>query len=139
VLSAMAHGQRADPDKSAEIAVAAIAASVNLDAGRAAPYVDLVLNSITEAARRALQAMNPANYEFQSEFARRYFSLGEAEGAARGKAEGKAELLIRQATVKFGPLSEQVQERIRATAAAELDRMGERLLSAKTLDEVQRS
>jgi hypothetical protein len=72
--------------------------------------------------------MNPANYEYQSEFARRYISLG--------KAEGKAELLIRQATLKFGLLSEEAQRQVRVTASEELDQMAERLLSATTLEEV---
>jgi hypothetical protein len=61
---------------------------------------------------------------------------GEAEGQARGKAEGKAELLIRQATLKFGPLSPEARARIRVTASEELDQMAERLIGAATLDEV---
>jgi len=36
--------------------------------------------------------------------------------------------------LKFGPMAAEVQERIRATTPAELDRMGERLLDASTLD-----
>jgi hypothetical protein len=140
VLSAMAHGPRADPQRSVQIAVAAIAASAGLDPDRATLYVDLVFHSLTEAARRALHAMNPANYEYQSEFARRYFfpgkAEGKAEGEAAGKAEGKAELLIRLAILRFGVLAEDVQVRIRATAAADLDQMGERLLTAATLEQV---
>ena len=140
VFSAMAHGQRAALDTSVQIALAAIAASAGLDSERARLYVDLVLSSINEAARRALQAMNPANYEYQSEFARRYFSQGKAEGKAEGEVEGqargKAELLIKQATLKFGPVPEEVQGRIRGAAAAELDRMGECLVNATTLDEM---
>jgi hypothetical protein len=132
MFSIMAHGQRVDLNTSIQIAVAALAATVGLDADRAALYVDLILSSITEAARRALQAMNPANYEYQSEFARRYFSQGKAEG----KVEGKAELLITQATLKFGPVPEELQGRIRAATAAELDRMGGRLISAATLHEM---
>jgi hypothetical protein len=151
VLSVMAHGRRVALATSVQMAVGALAASEGLDAERVPLYVDLVFNYISEAARRALQAMKPANYEFQSEFARRYFSLGKAEGEAKGKAEGevkgkvegkvegKAELLIRQATLKFGPLAQQVQARIHATTAAELDEMAERLLEATTLDAVFRS
>jgi hypothetical protein len=142
VFSVMAHGQRVEAQTSIEIAAAAIAATDGLDADRAALYVDLVLSSITEAARRTLQAMKPANYEFQSDFARRYFSLGKAEGVeygkAEGMAEGKAELLIKQAALKFGSVPDQDQSRIRAATAVELDRMAERVLSAATLDEMLR-
>jgi len=136
VFSAMTHGPRVDLETSIQIAVAAITASAGLDADRSVLYVDLVLNSISEAARRALQAMTPANYEYQSEFARHYFFQGKAEGKAEGEARGKAELLIRLATCKFGPLAQDIEAQIRAAAGAELDRMGERLLSASTLAEV---
>jgi hypothetical protein len=128
VFSAMSHGPTAPLDTSVQIAAAAIAACAGLDANRSGLYVDLVLSSITEAARKALQAMNPANYEYQSEFARRYFSLG--------KTEGKAELLIRQATLKFGPLTAEVEQQLGATASEELDKMAERLLAAVTVEEV---
>ena len=59
-----------------------------------------------------------------------------AEGKTEGKAEGKAELLIKLATLKFGPLSLGTEQRIKTFSAAELDQMGVRLLNAKTLDEV---
>jgi hypothetical protein len=143
VFSVMAHGQRVDVQTSIEIAAAAIVAAGGLDADRAALYVDLVLNSITEAARRMLQAMKPANYEFQSDFARRYFSLGKAEGVehgkAEGKAEGRAETLIKLAALKFGTVTDEAQSRIRSATSAELDRMLERVLSAATLDEMLRA
>ena len=132
VLSAMAHGARADLASSVQIATAAIAASAGLDPDRATLYVDLVYHSLTEVARQALQAMNPANYEYQSEFARRYFFQGRAEG----KAEGKAELLIRLAALRFGVLTPDVQMRIHQSGSAELDQMGERLLGATTLEQV---
>jgi hypothetical protein len=48
---------------------------------RALPFKD---------SRGDVQNMDPAKYEYQSEFARRYFSQGKAEGEAMGKAEGKA-------------------------------------------------
>jgi hypothetical protein len=123
--------------------VAALAASAGLDAERVPLYVDLVFNYTPEAAHPALQAMKPANYEFQSEFARRYFSLGREEGKAmgraEGKAEGKAELVITLATRKFGPLSEENQARIRAATATELDQFAVRLLEVGTLDAMLRS
>jgi hypothetical protein len=87
VLSAMAHGQDVDADKTLRIAVAAMAASVGLDAERSTLYFDLVVTSLSEAARKALQSMDPAKYEYQSEFARRYVAQGKAEGEATGRAQ----------------------------------------------------
>lgn len=123
VLSAMAHGQDADIDQSLQIAMAAQMASVGLDADRSRLYYDLVLSSLSEAARRALQSMDPLKYEYQSDFAKRYV------------AKGRADLIARQLTLRFGPLTEEVQAQLSEASIAELDAIGERLLSASTLRE----
>jgi hypothetical protein len=114
------------------IAVAAMAASVGLDVERSTLYFDLVAASLSEAARKALQSMDPAKYEYQSEFARRYVAKGRAEGTA----EGKADLLLRQLALRFGPLAEDVVARVRAASMAELDIFAERVLTAPSLDAV---
>ena len=140
VLSAMAHGRDADARKALRIAVAAMTASVGLDAERSTLYFDLVAASLSEAARKALQSMDPAKYEYQSEFARRYVAQGKAEGRAEGKAEGRAEgkadLLLKQLAVRFGPLAAEVVARVRAASVAELDIFAERVLTAASLDAV---
>ena len=128
----MAHGQEPDERRAVEIAVAAMAATVGLDADRSTLYVDLVLASLSEAARKALQAMDPAKYEYQSEFARRYVSQGRAEGEARGRAE----LVLKLLTLRFGRLPAEAEARVRAASIEQLDAFAERVLSAKSLDEV---
>ena len=56
-----------------------LAASAGVeDEDRKAMYADLVLSSLSEAVRRALDP--DMKYEYQSEFARRYFSQGREEG-----------------------------------------------------------
>jgi hypothetical protein len=144
VLSAMAHGQDQDPDKALQIAVAAMTASLGLDAERSTLYFDLVVASLSEAARKSLQAMDPAKYEYQSEFAKRFIAQGKAEGKADGEAKGKAEgeirgraaVLVKQLPLKFGPLSAATTERVQHASADELDRWAERILSAASLDDV---
>ena len=135
VLSAMAHGQDADIGKAARIAAAAHAASQALDEDRARLYGDLVMASLSKAARRELQLMDPAKYEYQSEFARRYVAQGKAEGKAEGNVEGRAALLMRLLSRRFGALPAETRARISTASVEELDAMGERLLSARTLDE----
>jgi hypothetical protein len=139
VLSAMAHGHDSDSEKAARIASAAQAASLGLDEDRSRLYFDLVLASISEAVRRELQAMDPAKYEYQSEFARRYYGQGKedgrVEGKAEGRAEGRADLLTRQLTLRFGALPPAALARISAAASAELDAIGERVLTAQTLED----
>ncbi len=71
--------------------------------------------------------MDPAKYEFQSDFAKRYIGLG--------RAEGRAALLQRQLTSRFGPLPPEVAERLATATIDELDAIGERLLSAPSLEE----
>jgi hypothetical protein len=134
VLSAMAHGQDADSDRALQIAVAAMTASLGLDAERSVLYYDLVYASLSEAARKSLQAMDPAKYEFQSDFAKRYLSQGRAEGEAKGEAR----ILLKLLALKFGPLSAAIAERVQTASIAELDLWADRVLNATTLDEVLR-
>ena len=131
VLSAIAHGKDADTHKSVRIAAAAQLASLRLDASRARLYFDLIMHSLSEAARKALQIMNPDKYEYQSDFARHYIAKGKAEGGQSGRAA----IVTRLLTIRFGELTETVHSRIAAASIAELDAIGERLLSAATLSE----
>ncbi|HVY79948.1 MAG TPA: DUF4351 domain-containing protein, partial [Steroidobacteraceae bacterium] len=145
VLSAMAHGRDSDTEKSTRIALAAHIASLGLDEDRARLYFDLVLSSLSEAARRALQTMNPATYEYQSDFCRGLFAQGKAagrtegrmegrmEGRALGEQEGRAALITRLLTLRFGTLTAEAQSRIAAASIPELDALAERLLTAHSL------
>ena len=58
------------------------------------------------------------------------------EGRAEGEAKGRAEVVIKQLTLRFGPLSASTEARVRAASIAELDRIAERVLSARSLAEV---
>jgi len=135
VLSAMAHGHDADHGKSAQIALAAQLASLGLDEDRSRLYFDLVLASLSDAARKELRTMDPAKYEYQSEFARRYVAQGRLEGKAEGELQGRAELVTRQLTLRFGTLPPEALARVAAATIEELDAIGERLLTAQTLQE----
>jgi len=94
-------------------------------------YFDLVLDSLSEAAQKELRAMDPAKYQYRSDFAKRYIGLGRAEG----QAEGRAALLHRQLTRRFGPLPADAVEWLSAATIDELDAIGERLLTARSLEE----
>jgi predicted transposase YdaD len=87
--------------------------------------------------------MKPAGYEFQSDFAKRYVAQGRQEGREEGRVEGREEgrvegraaLVIRQLTLRFGPVADEVRARIARATISELDDIGERLLTAPTLQE----
>jgi hypothetical protein len=127
VLSAIAHGHDPDIHKAALIARAARLASDCLDEDRSLLYLDLIMISLSEPARGELDIMKPAGYEFQSDWARHHI--------ARGQAMGRAALIVRLLTRRFGALPPQVEARIADASIAQLDEIGERLLSAQTLDE----
>ena len=131
VLSAMAHGRDADPEKSMRIALAAQLASADLDDDRSTLYCDLILHSLSEAARRAFKAMRAFKYEYQSDFARQYFG----QGVEKGIAQGRADVVLRLLTIRFGALNDDVKARIAMATADELDVIAERLLTAPTLQE----
>ena len=84
--------------------------------------------------------MDPAKYEFQSDFAKHYIALGRDEGKLEGKLEGnlqgRAELLARLLTRRFGVLPAATAARLASASVGELDAIGERLLDARSLDEV---
>lgn len=135
VLSAMAHGRDADIGKAVRVAEAAQSACLLLDASRARLYVDLVFHSLSEAARRALQDMNPAKYEYQSDFARHYVAVGREEGREEGGVHGRATLVARLLSVRFGSVPQDVKDKLFAASSDELDAIGERLLTAPTLSD----
>lgn len=85
------------------------------------------MSSLGEAAREALNTMATQKYEFQSDFARQYIALGEASG--------RAALVMRQLIARFGKIDSDLGERIQRASAAELDVIGERLLTARTLQD----
>lgn len=92
VLSAIAHGSHPAHEK---VLHAFLAALSSVDHERANLYADVVLSALPAAARHHLEAlMTIGTYEYQSDFARRYFSEGEAKGEAKGKAKGEAKALL---------------------------------------------
>jgi predicted transposase/invertase (TIGR01784 family) len=61
---------------------------------------------------------------------------GRAEGRVAGRVEGRAELVLKLLTLRFGSLPSPIRARIEAASIEELDSFAERVLSARTLDEV---
>ena len=57
-------------------------------------------------------------------------------GMEKGREQGEAALLTRQLSLKFGSLPQVVDQRIKSARANELTTWGEKVLTAKSLDEV---
>ena len=122
VLSAMAHGQA---DVGQLVALAALAAVNDLDPERARLYWDLVLSYLSGAVRQALEKlMEKGKYEYQSDFARKYFAQGREEGReegheeglqegqVRGRQEGEAEALLEVLDARGLDVDAQARQRI---------------------------
>jgi Domain of unknown function (DUF4351) len=71
--------------------------------------------------------MDASKYEYQSEFARRYYG--------QGKTDGMAEVVLKQLATRFGALSSAVATRVQSASTADLDRIAQRILTAQTLNE----
>lgn len=139
VLSAVAHGGRPDADKIFE---AMLAGLENIDHDHADLYADVVLAALPAAVRDHLERlMKTDTYQYQSDFARRYFGRGKAEGRAEGKAEGKAEgeahALLSVCAARGIDVPEDAQARI--TGCTDLDLLEiwiGRAATATSIDEV---
>ncbi|MBI3181707.1 MAG: hypothetical protein HYZ28_06155 [Myxococcales bacterium] len=131
VLSALAHGNR---ERGIEVGKAVFIAARDLDEDRRLLYIDLVLAFLSEDARKNLEdQMAREGYEYQSDFARRYF----AEGKAEGKAEGLRAALVKVLEVRGFDLSPDLRRRIEAEANIErLERWLSAAVNAKAVSDV---
>jgi Domain of unknown function (DUF4351) len=80
-------------------------------------YFDLVLASLSEAARMELRSMDPAKHEYQSDFAKQYYGQGKLEG----ELEGMARLVTRQLELRFGPLPADALAQVASASIEDLD------------------
>jgi len=100
-------------------------------------YVDLVFTSLRGAARAVLEAlMANGNYEYQSDFAKRYVAQGRTEGRAEGRTEGRAESILRVLEARGIAISAEQRARILScTDMPTLDAWLARAVSAASADE----
>jgi hypothetical protein len=94
-----------------------------------------------------LNTMDAQKYEYQSEFAKRYVAQGWEQGIeegieqgiergrTQGELTGRVALVLRLLALRFGPVTASARERIQQSSIEELDAIGERLLSAPTLQD----
>ena len=68
------------------------------------------------------------NYEYQSDFARKYYS--------EGREEERVAMLCELLTAKFGPLSAETEDRIAAASYEQLGEITKRVLVADSIDAV---
>jgi predicted transposase YdaD len=74
--------------------------------------------------------------EWGEEFQRKGLQKGRQEGRQEGRREGEAHLLLHLLASRFGDLPQSVQERVQQADVSQLERWGERLLDARTLEDL---
>ncbi len=129
MLSALAHGARPDPRPVFDALFTALHV---IDHDHANLYTDLILSVLPAAARECLEElMTITGYRYQSDFARRYFSAGEAQGEAKGEAYAVLAVLDARGI--------DVPDKIRAEIAGctDLDRLGGWIRQAATAHKIE--
>jgi hypothetical protein len=128
VLSAIAHGGR--PECTA-VLDALVSALESIDDQQATLYADVVLATLPLAARRHMEElMRTGVREYQSEFARKYFSEGHAEGHAESRAEDVLAVLDARG------IDVPEADRVRIGGCRDLDQLGRWLRRAATAESV---
>jgi hypothetical protein len=134
VLSAIAHGKSRHGTK---IATAALGAALSLDDELALLYSDLIMASVSEAAKRSLEALMSNGYVYQSDFAIKHQAIGRELGVAQGEAKGKADAVLAFLAARGLSVSESVKERIHQSQdLAELDRWVQAAATIRQADEL---
>ena len=123
----MAHGKA---EAGASVALAALAAVAGLDEERGLLYWDLVLLSLSDAARAALEELMAAgNYEYQSDFAKTH--------RAQGRAAGEATAVLMVLDARGIEVTAEHKSRILACSdLAVLERWIRRAVTVTTADEL---
>lgn len=128
VLSALAHG--GDPARRS-VLDALVAALATIDAERATLYSDLVHAVLPAAARRYLEELvkiGTSEYEYQSDFVRRYVFQGRTEGRTEGRAQDVLDVLDARGV----DVPDEVRGRV--LGCTDLDQLGTWLRRAATAE-----
>jgi hypothetical protein len=123
VLSALAHRDLA-------VAIAATVAVSQLAEDKAKLYFDIVHAALSPNVRRELEALMIKNYEYQSEFAKRYLAQGREEGREEGREQARRDTVIQLAKLRIGEISVADELRILDANVERLDVLFEVLARA---------
>jgi hypothetical protein len=120
VLSALAHRDLA-------VAIAATVAVARLAKDKAKLYFDIIHAALSPDIRRELEALMIKNYEYQSEFAKRYL----AQGREEGREQARRDAVIQLAKLRIGEVSVADELRILDATVVRLDVLFEVLARAE--------
>lgn len=141
-LKALKYALRPDVARLLDVILAEAATLDDVDVAVVLAYIVRVPAGVgEEAIRAALGRVAPSRAEeLMTTWLQTYVDQGVAkgfqQGRAEGKAEGKADMLLRLLHRRFGPLTTEVETRVRAADSDQLDEWSERFVDAGTLADV---
>ena len=112
------------------------------DPERRLKYLDFIdiYAALDENERIVYRQRYPEEVAEMTRFAERFIQQGLEQGRQEGREEGigqgEARVLLRQLTLKFGPVSESVRSRVESADAETLLRWSEQVLSADRVEDV---
>ena len=130
VMAATAHGDGLGGRATLEAALSALA---HVDDEHGMVYYDLILAALSDAAQQELQDMaRSGNYEFASDFAKKYL----AEGEVKGEVKGRAESLIQVLTRRGFAVDEPLRQRIGQATVEQLETWLDKAVTANAIADV---
>ncbi len=136
-LMAIMHNRDRDSRVAAAVVASALKVLRRVDTDVSRLYSDFLERSMRHAVREALQRRGLLQYDPNGVFASQFIEDGRKEGREQGREEGRtqgrAALLIRQLTLRFGAVPDTALAYVNRASIDELDRIGERVLTAPTL------
>ena len=135
VLAVITHGNKHGAEDLGRTALAASEDLAATDPVRATLYADLILAYLSEDARKALEdEMGVSTDAYISDFAKRYISLGRAEGEAEGEVKGEAKALLLVLESRGFTVPDDARARI--TSCTDIEQLDAWLARAATADSV---
>ena len=141
MFAVLSHGR---DENAAALATTALHAAAGLDAERSLLYCDLILSALGPATRTALEELMKTKYEYQSDFAKKYFSRGVDEGRDKGREQGieqgreeGARRLLRRLLQRLDiDMDEATAQKLDAASVATVERIAEEVVLMRDRDAV---
>lgn len=137
VFSAVWYARRAEGSLAMRIAHTAMQASVGLEREQGPLYSALIDRRLPPPVAQQLEAlMTSLGQSKRGYLGQKVYEEGLEKGVEKGVLQGERAFLTRQLTLKFGPLPSWAEARVAQASPTALQRAGERILQASTLEEV---
>ena len=99
--------------------------------------IDWMMHLREDLTEQFRQELDQLEESLQMPYVTSVERLAKAEGIAEGRAEGGATVLLKPLTKLYGPLPEEVHQRIHGLSIEQLASLGEALLDFRSLQDLE--